>query len=117
MAMKQTGSRIRICRESLGLTQEELARRLGYRSKSTVNKVEMGINDVSLTKIQSYAKALHVSPSYLMGWTDEHARTYQGLTEDEIFDAFLNAEKLDRDYILHILHLKTPDKRSKKPEA
>lgn len=34
------GDRIRKRREELGLTQEELAKKLGYASRSSVNKVE-----------------------------------------------------------------------------
>lgn len=37
--------RIRQRREKLDLSQEELARRLGYRSKSSINKIEKGINE------------------------------------------------------------------------
>lgn len=41
------GNRIKQRREYLGLSQEELARRLGYTSRSTVNKIEKGINDIT----------------------------------------------------------------------
>ena len=34
------GERIRKCRENLDMTQEELALKLGYKSRSSVNKVE-----------------------------------------------------------------------------
>ena len=37
--------RIRQRREQLGLSQEELAARMGYRSKSSITKLEKGIND------------------------------------------------------------------------
>ena len=40
------GDKIKERRESLELTQEELAKRIGYKSKSTINKIEMGINDI-----------------------------------------------------------------------
>ena len=38
--MSITGDRIRARRIELGLTQDELAERLGYASKTSVNKVE-----------------------------------------------------------------------------
>lgn len=66
------GERIAIRRKQLGLTQEELAKKLGYKSKSTINKVELGINDLSQSKVKLYADALNVSPAYLMGWEDSN---------------------------------------------
>lgn len=64
------GDRIRIRREELGLTQQQLADRLGYKSKSAINKIEMGINDVSQKKIPHFAKALETSIEYLMEMDD-----------------------------------------------
>lgn len=68
---KDMGRRIRNRREELGLTQEDLAKRLGYKSKSTVNKIELGINDITQRKIAAFAKALNCSPSYIMGWSED----------------------------------------------
>lgn len=62
------GERIRKCRENLDMTQEELALKLGYKSRSSVNKVENS-RELSIKKVRDYAKALGVSPAYLMGWT------------------------------------------------
>lgn len=62
--------RIKKRREELGLSQEELAKRLGYKSRSTINKIELGINDVTQSKIVAMAKALETTPAYLMGWED-----------------------------------------------
>lgn len=70
--MSHIGNNIKKQREKLGLTQEELAKRLGYKSKSTINKIEMGINDISQSKIKAFAEALNTSISYLMGWNDEN---------------------------------------------
>lgn len=69
--MTTVGLRIKQRREEIGLTQEALAKKLGYRSKSTINKIEMGINDITQSKIISFADALNTSPGYLMGWEDE----------------------------------------------
>ena len=66
--MAEIGKRIKERREELGLTQEELATRLGYKSKSTINKIEMGINDINQSKIEAFANALHTTPAHLMGW-------------------------------------------------
>ena len=62
--------RIRNRREELGLTQEELAKKLGYKSRSSVNKVETS-RELSNKKVRLYADALDTTPAYLMGWTSE----------------------------------------------
>lgn len=62
------GSRIRKRREALGLSQEELAHKMGYRSRSTINKIESEINDVTQSKVELFARALDTTPAYLMGW-------------------------------------------------
>ena len=64
------GERIRNRREELGLTQEELAKKLGYKSRSSVNKVETSM-ELSNKKVRLYAGALDTTPAYLMGWTSE----------------------------------------------
>ena len=38
--------RIRRRREELGLSQDELAKKLGYKSRSSINKIEKGENDI-----------------------------------------------------------------------
>lgn len=43
---------------------------MGYKSKSTINKIEMGINDIPQSKIVKFAEVLNTTPAYLMGWTD-----------------------------------------------
>ena len=64
------GNRIKQRREELRLSQEELAKKLGYKSRSTINKIEMGKNDITQHKIAAFAKALQTTPAYLMGWDD-----------------------------------------------
>uniref|UniRef100_UPI0032616F2C helix-turn-helix domain-containing protein n=1 Tax=Clostridium sp. NkU-1 TaxID=1095009 RepID=UPI0032616F2C len=58
-------------REALGITQEELAAKLGYKNKSTIAKIENGTNDIVQSKVVEFANALNTSASYLMGWKEE----------------------------------------------
>ena len=81
--MSTVGDRILIMRKHLGLTQEELARRMGYKSKSTINKIELGINDIPQSKIVTFANVLGTTPAYLMGWDDEE-ETPPSLTKDDL---------------------------------
>lgn len=61
------GERIKNRREELGLTQQQLADRLGYKSKSAINKIELGVNDIAQKRIVDFAKALNTSIEYLLG--------------------------------------------------
>lgn len=69
--MAEIGKRIRLRREELGMTQEELAYRLGYKSKTTIAKIENGTNDIVQSKVLAFANALNTTSAYLMGWTAE----------------------------------------------
>lgn len=77
--MTTIGMNIKNRREELGITQEELARRLNYKSKSTINKIEMGINDITQSKIVSFANALNTTPSCLMGWNNSATTKHSGV--------------------------------------
>ncbi len=68
--MAEIGKRIKEKRESLGITQEELAQKLGYKNKSTIAKIETGTNDIIQSKVVEFATALQTSVSYLMGWDE-----------------------------------------------
>ena len=69
--MSTVGENILYMRKRLGWTQEELANRMGYKSKSTINKIELGINDIPQSKIVKFADVLGTTPAHLMGWDDE----------------------------------------------
>lgn len=69
--MSTVGENILYMRKRLGWTQEELANRMGYKSKSTINKIELGINDIPQSKIVKFAEVLGTTPAHLMGWDDE----------------------------------------------
>lgn len=69
--MTKIGENILAARKRAGLTQEELAARMGYKSKSTINKIEMGINDIPQSKIVKFAEVLGTTPAALMGWVSE----------------------------------------------
>lgn len=68
--MGSVGENIASTRKARGMTQEELATRVGYKTKSAINKIELGIRDLPQRKITIFANALGVSPGYLMGWEE-----------------------------------------------
>ena len=73
---------IRNRRIELGLTQAELAKKIGYRSISTIAKIERGINDIPQSKIKAFADALNTTPGELMGEV-EPAPVSLSLTQQE----------------------------------
>ena len=88
--MKTVGERIRDRRIELNMTQEELGKKVGYTSRTTVNKVESGISQLNQKKVVLFANALGVTPAYLMGWETESteektlAKLIDQLTDDEV---------------------------------
>lgn len=66
--MPDIGERIKLKREQSGMTQEELASKLGYKSKTTIAKIENGTNDIVQSKVRDFAKVLNTTIAYLMGW-------------------------------------------------
>lgn len=55
------GKRIRDRRVELGLSQEELAKKLGYSGKSMISLIESGKRELGITQISPLAKILECS--------------------------------------------------------
>lgn len=84
--MSTVSENILLLRKHLGWTQEELAKKMGYKSKSTINKIELGINDIPQSKIVKFAQVLGTTPAYLMGWNESEKnlpQDKQDLSEGE----------------------------------
>ena len=64
------GDRIKSRRIELGYTQEQLATKLGYKTKGSVAKIENGEQSLTPERLYDIAKVLETSPSYLAGWED-----------------------------------------------
>lgn len=73
------GTRIKEIRTLKQLSQEELAIKMGYKSRTSINKIELGLADVSSSKVQEFAKVLGVSTSYLMGWENQTKTKQKGV--------------------------------------
>ena len=65
--MTGIGERINARRKELGMTQEELSKKLGYKNKSTISQIENGVNDIMQSKVASFAEALNTTVAYLVG--------------------------------------------------
>lgn len=102
------GDRVKRLRIEKGMTQEQLADKLGYKSKSSVTHIENG-RDIPRSLVVRLADILGTSPAYLMGWEEqtpdesipEHITTSpvpEG-TEDEWLEKLL---KLNEDELLEL---------------
>ena len=69
--MDNLGQKIKKRRDELGLSQEDLAKILGYKHKSSINKIELGAADVPRAKVPAFAKALGMTAIEFSGWTED----------------------------------------------
>lgn len=111
MDKNKFGERVRQRRIELGLSQEELAKKLGYASRSTINKIENGTNDVVQTKVTEFANALDTTIGYLMAW-DETTELFKDVLvpdinemEKTLIKALRKADILTKQMVLKILGL------------
>ena len=66
--MQELYRNIRMQRERLGLSQDELAGLVGYTSRTSIAKIEAGKIDLPQSKVEAFAHALHMTPAALLGW-------------------------------------------------
>lgn len=126
------GKRIKLIREEQGLTQEELAKKMGYSWKSSVSEAEKCGDNITTTKVKKFADALGVSFKYLMGYEDRNGNPIPTNPEEEektkrirdlyatippevledaetdsqlkeVISLFLNGDETDRETYLRIL--------------
>ena len=64
--------RIKLRREELGMSQEELAKKIGVKDKSSITKIEKSGDKISLKNIEKLSVALNCSIQFLMGWDESN---------------------------------------------
>lgn len=89
--MKALYRNIKALRQQKGLTQMEVAERLGYKDRSMLAKIEAGKVDITVEKVQAFADLFGVDPVDLMG-----LRADEGLQEIGLIYGQLNAEGQER---------------------
>lgn len=67
------GKRIKELRIKAGLTQEQLALKIGYSTKTSISKIENDVLDINQSTIVALARALNTTPSIIMGWEEKEA--------------------------------------------
>ena len=97
------GERIKKLRLESGLTQEELAKEIGYSTKTSISKIENDVLDINQSTIVALARALKTTPSVLMGWTETEKKPPLKLPnadEQELLTIYRNVNQDGQDYIM-----------------
>lgn len=107
--MSNIGERIRDRRIELGMSQDELAEKMGYKSRSTIAKIEKGVNDVVQANIVKFAEVLNTSVAHLMGWEEMKKKNdtmtdivIRMRTDSEFLSLVETLNNLDEDKILGV---------------
>lgn len=64
------GQRVKERRKLLGMTQLDLAIKMGFKSKQAISHIEAGDRNLKQSQVSALAEALNVTPAYLMGWEE-----------------------------------------------
>lgn len=84
--LKRLGAYIKLLRESLGMSQEELAKKSGFSGRQAISVLENGRNNISIDRLVDLAVALKTTPSDLMDILMETSDTplTEGLNSDNL---------------------------------
>lgn len=70
--MKNFGETVRKYRLEKGMSQQELAEKMHYKTRASISAIEKGINDIPLSTVEHLAACLGVTPGTLMGWEEKY---------------------------------------------
>lgn len=62
----EIGDKIKMHREAMQMTQDDLAKRLGYTSRSSIAKIEAGLSDLPVSKVVAFANVFGITPNELL---------------------------------------------------
>ena len=90
------GQRIRRIRIAKGLTQDDLAKLMGYSNRSTINKIESGAHNIDHEKILKFAYMLKVPAGYLLTGEKNYKKNIMILTtiEDCVYSCELTEDQM-----------------------
>lgn len=98
------GERIRKRRKELGLTQLDLAIASGYARSSSIQKIESGSRNLPTAQLESIAKALFVSSSFLCG-NETYPTDIEGkerVFQRELLQAFRLLDDYDKSAVIDL---------------
>lgn len=97
------GNRIQVRREELGLSQEELARKLGYKSRASISNIENDRRALRQKSIKAIADALQTTPSYIMGWEEEKSSENDDKLKSAVIEMVKNIPPEKRENFIRYL--------------
>lgn len=98
------GKKVKQRRVELNLSQEDLAFKMGYSSRTSINKIENG-RPCSQKIIARLAEALDVSVPYLMGWEEDNPEVPDFDPEQiELIELYSKLTREQRNVVLKFLH-------------
>lgn len=100
--MNKLGEKIKEIRLKEGLSQEAFAKELGYNSRSTINKIEKGINEISYEKLMLLIKKYELELDEL--FDRPHKESFSSSNKESIlFISFSGRENGNCNDIAHYL--------------
>lgn len=104
--------RIRFLREQRGMSQDELAKKIGYKDRTAVSRLESGKRQVKQSMILKLSDALQTTPAYLMGWEEDDSPDDRAL-----LDAYHRSSEGIQESVRILLGLKGKERLSASKEA
>jgi len=97
--------RVREAREHSGLTQEEVARQLGYKSANAIGNKEQGDRNFSTEDLIKLSSLYHVSVDWLLGMSNREDSYRFDVTAEELnlLRWYRGASDRDKKIVLNIL--------------
>ena len=112
------GERIRRRRIELGMSQDELAKRLGYKDRSTISYIEKNGGNLQMSKVEEIAKILEMPPEVLMGWGESEDEVVLTSREQKMLALFrtLNADGQEVAFTMITVLSKSPEYIKNSPD-
>lgn len=98
------GERIRKRRKELNLTQDELAKRMGYTSRTAISNVEKDLEDLTTTRVKKFANALETTPYVLMGWDNAPDDNDFSDEEKHIIECYRKLSDVEKGMVKRLLN-------------
>ena len=95
---KFIGERIRLARQAAGLSQKDLAEKIGFETATAISLIEAGERKIGVVEMEKMAHVLDRDIKYFLGEEGEKLNTKTALRAESISED-------DKKAILHILEM------------
>ena len=108
------GERIKQRREELGWTQQELAEKLGRKSKTTVCRIEKNMEDLTNTRLMAYAKALGIPIADLVRDAEDQISFSVSDDEKDLIEKFRKIDPVSKKNVVGLVEIAYQDYLNRK---